>query len=267
LYDRYLFHPLIKSLQIFRLTISFSLPALKTALKHLGYHAYHARELEKMPSPKKVLAMILEGLRAKYNGDGEPFGRREFDVLFGDYDCIMDTPQSQFVDELTTAYPEAKVILTTRDFDSWLVSMNASIAAEFYESNFLRRLARFDGEYAGPIMEFADECRRLIGFDTADRKKSREMFDKHYEHVKAVVPKENLLEYRVGTDGWGPLCAFLGKDIPERPFPRANDSRRFRRNAFILKVILAGRVLGRLLILPALGVVLVAFLLTLWKGR
>ena len=34
-----------------------------------------------------------------------------------------------FVDELVTAYPEAKVILTNRDVDSWLRSMNNTFYA------------------------------------------------------------------------------------------------------------------------------------------
>ena len=34
-----------------------------------------------------------------------------------------------FVDELLAAYPEAKVVLTERDVESWMVSMNKT----FYE--------------------------------------------------------------------------------------------------------------------------------------
>ena len=35
--------------------------------------------------------------------------------------CIL------FVDELLAAYPDAKVILTNRDEDSWVVSMNKTV--------------------------------------------------------------------------------------------------------------------------------------------
>lgn len=35
----------------------------------------------------------------------------------------------------------------------------------------------------------------------------------HNAAVKALVPKEKLLIYRIG-DGWEPLCKFLGKPIP-----------------------------------------------------
>ncbi|KAJ7828337.1 hypothetical protein B0H14DRAFT_3144249 [Mycena olivaceomarginata] len=37
-----------------------------------------------------------------------------------------------------------------------------------------------------------------------------------------VFPKDKLLEFEV-KDGWGPLCAFLGKDIPAMDFPNTND--------------------------------------------
>jgi Sulfotransferase domain len=35
----------------------------------------------------------------------------------------MDAPAHLFVDELVAAYPEAKIVLTTRDVDSWIRSL------------------------------------------------------------------------------------------------------------------------------------------------
>ena len=43
----------------------------------------------------------------------------------------------------------------------------------------------------------------------------------HNAAVKALVPKERLLIYRIG-DGWEPICKFLGKPIPDVPFPHKN---------------------------------------------
>ncbi|KAJ1563889.1 hypothetical protein HK405_000384 [Cladochytrium tenue] len=59
-------------------------------------------------------------------------------------------------------------------------------------------------------------------------------FDDHTAAVRAHVPADRLLVYRVGPDGWGPLCAFLGVPEPRgadgavMPFPRVNE-----RDAFI----------------------------------
>jgi hypothetical protein len=44
---------------------------------------------------------------------------------------------------------------------------------------------------------------------------------RHIDEVKATVPAERLLVYSV-TEGWEPLCRFLGHPVPETPFPHAN---------------------------------------------
>lgn len=46
----------------------------------------------------------------------------------------------------------------------------------------------------------------------------------HYAHVRALVPKERLLEFRA-KDGWGPLCEFLGKEVPKGEYPAVNEAR------------------------------------------
>jgi hypothetical protein len=46
---------------------------------------------------------------------------------------------------------------------------------------------------------------------------------KWVEEVKAKVPPEKLLVFDV-HEGWKPLCEFLGKEVPEVPFPHLNDS-------------------------------------------
>lgn len=42
-----------------------------------------------------------------------------------------------------------------------------------------------------------------------------------------MVPLERRLEYKMG-DGQEPLCAFLGKDVPNVPFPRVNERKTHR---------------------------------------
>lgn len=41
--------------------------------------------------------------------------------------------------------------------------------------------------------------------------------------VKRIVPKEKLLVMEL-KEGWGPLCKFLDRPIPDEPLPRANDA-------------------------------------------
>jgi hypothetical protein len=52
--------------------------------------------------------------------------------------------------------------------------------------------------------------------------KGKELYAKHYEHVRKLVPKERLLEFGMPFRR-GPLCECLGiKDIPEEKYPRSN---------------------------------------------
>ena len=47
---------------------------------------------------------------------------------------------------------------------------------------------------------------------------------RHERHIKEVletVPEEQLLHMKI-TEGWEPLCNFLGLPIPDEPFPRVN---------------------------------------------
>lgn len=63
--------------------------------------------------------MWMEALEAKYDGKGKPYGRAEFEKLLGHCQGVSDMPAILFAEELIAAYPEAKVILTHRNFDTW----------------------------------------------------------------------------------------------------------------------------------------------------
>ncbi|ENH75031.1 hypothetical protein FOC1_g10010415 [Fusarium oxysporum f. sp. cubense race 1] len=92
--------------------------ALFMALKQLGYTPYHMST--PLGSPKTNLGLWREALDAKFYGKGKLWGREEFDKILGPYDAVADLPAICFVEELVAAYPEAKVIVTQRDVDSWL---------------------------------------------------------------------------------------------------------------------------------------------------
>ena len=52
---------------------------------------------------------------------------------------------------------------------------------------------------------------------------ARETYEAYYRNIRELVPPERRLEYEMG-DGWGPLCAFLGLEVPKDvPSPREND--------------------------------------------
>ena len=55
-----------------------------------------------------------------------------------------------------------------------------------------------------------------------DRRALAAHMSKHGNHIRSVVPPENLLEFHP-SDGWDVLCKFLSKDIPNEPFPYINE--------------------------------------------
>jgi hypothetical protein len=52
------------------------------------------------------------------------------------------------------------------------------------------------------------------------------MSTEHCNMIRGLVESDRLLEWSV-EDGWEPLCKFLGKPVPEIPFPRVNDAAGF----------------------------------------
>ena len=67
-----------------------------------------------------------------------------------------------------------------------------------------------------------------------DKHHAIEVFNRHNEEVQRRVPQEQLLVYEV-KQGWGPLCAFLGVEEPDKPFPRLNDAAEMRRRVVAMR--------------------------------
>jgi len=81
-------------------------------------------------------------------------------------------------------------------------------------------------------------------------KNGKRRFTEYYDEIRSLVPKENLLEYKMG-EGWKPLCDFLEVPVPEgKKFPRTNDTDGFvercrRRNRMqMLNVLFRATVVG-----------------------
>jgi Sulfotransferase domain len=60
---------------------------------------------------------------------------------------------------------------------------------------------------------------------------SVETYIHHNDHIRRVVPKDRLIEFEP-SQGWGPLCGFLGRPVPSCPYPRLNDTKRMQRFMF-----------------------------------
>lgn len=144
------------------------------------------------------------------------------------YGAITDAPASQLVPELLELYPHAKVIVTVRDRDSWVQSMQqiSSLAKLWFLGAVLLPLPgmRYFVTYIDLLQRQWD---RIYG-------KSRDnawIYDRHLEWLKEVVPADQLVLFSV-KEGWEPLCRALGKEVPKGiPFPRINDSKAIDRVA------------------------------------
>ncbi|RGP70883.1 hypothetical protein FLONG3_7339 [Fusarium longipes] len=195
-------------------------------LEQLGYTPYHMSIAK--GSPKANYRLWQEALDAKFYGKGNPWGRAEFDRILGPYDAVLDIPAICFVEELVAAYPEAKVIVTQNDVDSWLQSMD-STGGRVLRWPLWSTLATWDSTRAGPFWEFSKKAipanfHTMTDFST--NSPARQAFHDHYERVRKAVRAERTLEYRV-EEGWGPLCKFLDKSVPDRKFPRVDNSKKY----------------------------------------
>ena len=196
---------------------------MRAAMKFLGYvDTYHMMNCS-VENPPDAL-MWMDALTAKYENKGRPFTRREFDQLLGHAQAVCDWPAIAFARELIEAYPDAKVILTNRDVDSWHASTMKTVYWRATDPH-LRWLSYFDwaaGMYQPMLKKFFDTF-----FEGDFPNRGKEIFQRHYDEVRRLVPKDRLLEYRV-TEGWEPICKFLDQPIPKgSPFPNINDSSGF----------------------------------------
>ncbi len=141
--------------------------------------------------------------------------------------AVTDTPAVYFHRELLEAYPDAKVILTIRDSpEQWHKSIQNTIIP-FIEWMNGYRPGIYDFFYRQLRTKDAFWWMNNILRDhqwLADAKHHGTIYYQGYnDEIQRLVPTERLLIFKV-SEGWRPLCEFLGKPIPAHPFPRTNDT-------------------------------------------
>ena len=76
----------------------------------------------------------------------------------------------------------------------------------------------------------------MFGAIREGKEASVEFFNTWVAEVKSHVPADRLLIHEA-KQGWKPLCEFLNVPIPDRPYPRVNDTETRRKGMQRLKVI------------------------------
>ena len=183
--------------------------SLKIALERLlGGPCYHMMELfPRVDTHGPLWQSALDG--------GEPF-----DELFDGFAAAIDWPASLFWRELAAKHPDALIVLTRRaDTDSWWNSASRTVWESMQRGTGMEE---WDAFARGMAARFHPDV-----FDVDGTKRAYERWN---EDVRSSVPPERLLELAPG-DGWGPLCAALGMDVPDEPYPHANTTAEFRAHA------------------------------------
>jgi hypothetical protein len=197
--------------------------SLKMALEELGFGpCYHMTEVFSHPEH-------VAHWRAAANGE-----QVDWHKLFEGYRATVDWPACTFYKELMQAFPDARVLLTVRDPQSWYESVRDTIyqtsaRANRLPSTLLRLLfMRLFAPIIGQMLQVNDAIIWQGTFHgrLEDRQYTISVFQKHIEEVKRTVAPEKLLVYDV-RQGWEPLCSFLGVPVPHKPFPRLNDRTSF----------------------------------------
>jgi Sulfotransferase domain len=193
----------------------------KIALEMLGlgpcYHMVNVLgDLDEVPRWRRAL-------------DGDAL----WDEVFDGFNSTVDWPGSFFHRELMEVYPEAKVLLSVRDSEAWERSMRETIWGVLYGSSLARDLSAARAHVDSKWLDYLELMKEMWersglmpgGVDTTAAA-MRGAMEQYHEQVRSSVPSDRLLVWSA-SDGWEPLCRFLEVDVPDAPFPRANDAKMF----------------------------------------
>jgi hypothetical protein len=142
------------------------------------------------------------------------------DIATGEFSRIMalakeketfeDWPWIILYKELDETFPGSRFVLTQRDTDRWIRSYKNMLANQ------------------GTPSEKSNEIRKIIyglPFPHVSEEQLIERYRRHNDEVTLYFrdrPEALLVADWEKGDGWKELCGFLGKAIPNEPFPHSN---------------------------------------------
>ena len=217
--------------------------SVRTALHMLGvFECYHMTSV--IDYLDKDGPLWMQAIKAKYNGEGEPWTtREEWDRILVRSQACIDVPAAAFSVELAQAYPEAKCVILNRDPEAWYASALESVEKVTKPQNVWDMVkgmycAAFNADHLLWIRFNICLYSLVMPFDHAKEKdKAIAWYKKSYKDFRDAVPADRCLEFSV-KDGWKPLCEFLNVPVPQvldektgtlvdAPFPRVNDRKNF----------------------------------------
>jgi hypothetical protein len=130
-----------------------------------------------------------------------------------------------FADELIKAYPEGKIIVNYReDVEAWHRSVVNSWSTAEKRAGWIHPLLVWF--HAKMFWVNVNEHRLTYGglWRGDYRKNAKAAYRDHYamlEELTKGMGSDRVLQFKA-QDGWGPLCKFLGKDVPDEEYPNRN---------------------------------------------
>lgn len=178
--------------------------SLKLALEMLGLGpCHHMSEVISRPEQKAMWRAVARGENPGW------------DTIYEDYRSAVDWPTAHYWRELSAYYPEARVILSVRDPEKWHQSVVSTIARTMGPDS--------DPETFGTSVI----AKQIFGGRIDDRDHAIAIHNAHNAAVRAELPPDRLLVFEA-AQGWEPLCAFLGVDVPDEPYPHSNTTGDFQ---------------------------------------
>lgn len=244
--------------------------SLKEALTILGYKdVFHSEDIRELPGFVGFGAPADDNIPSLPTYTGKTWSRDQWDQYFGPCEALTDVTVYSL--PLLRAYPEAKVILVHREFDSWAESYLRTLAipsargltpwlsCHIFEPVLGLRVTQTLWNFYMGLFGVCDVGKAM------DRRVMRAGYDRHYDIIRHMVPADRLLDIELADLGWEPLCEFLGKEVPDVPFPRSNESRICQNMVAQLHWITIGG--GLLKILLGLGASVGVGFATMWIAR
>ncbi len=190
--------------------------SLQVALERLGFGpGYHMFDI--VSSDERL------GQWERIVCDKQP---ADWEAIFDGYTSAVDGPCAIYYRQIMQAFPEAKIMLTVRDAEGWYRST--------YDTLYQFALANRDNpadihSRQSRLYRFTSSMiwNGLFGGRFEDKDHAIDVFHRHNQGVVATIDPANLLVYDV-RQGWDPLCAFLGVEVPAEDFPHLNDTQSMR---------------------------------------
>lgn len=177
--------------------------SLRHALNMLGLGTCHHMH--------EVIPSEVQAERWLRKVRGEDIG---WDTLFEGFGSAVDWPSAYYWRDMMDVYPDAKVVLTHRDPESWWQSYSKTI------------LPSVQGLPADAMPSILLNT-HVFPEGPAEKDYVLDVYKANIARFRAEVPKDRRIEVELGS-GWGALCAGLGVDQPSDPYPSGNTTQEFR---------------------------------------